>query len=95
LDGKLSSISGGKKYFLWRYVANIYISNSGQIVRVPLTQDKSAEGKDESSFLDRLFGFLDNELKPEVNKFISKGKDFLEDLELEKKGKEIVEKTKE
>jgi hypothetical protein len=64
-------------------------------VRVPLTQDKSAEGKDESSFLDRLFGFLDNELKPEVNKFISKGKDFLEDLELEKKGKEIVEKTKE
>jgi hypothetical protein len=59
-------------------------------VRVP--QATEAPEVEKVTFLDRLFGFLN---RPEVENFISKGKDYLEELELEKKGKEIVEKAKE
>ena len=62
-------------------------------MRVP--QATEAPEVEKVTFLDRLFGFLNKELKPEVEHFISKGKDYLEELELEKKGKEIVEKAKE
>ena len=46
------------------------------------------------TLLDRWFGFLNTGLKPELEKFITKGKDFFEDLNIEKKGKEFAEKTK-
>lgn len=59
-------------------------------MKVPLEKE---EGK-QLTFLDRLFGFLNNELKPEVEKFISEGKEYLEDLNVEEKGKELLEKTK-
>ena len=62
-------------------------------MRVP--QATEAPEVKKVTFLDRLFGFLNKGLKPEVENFISKGKDYLEELELEKKGKEIVEKAKE
>jgi hypothetical protein len=52
-------------------------------VKVP--QATEAPEVKKVTFLDRLF----------VENFISKGKDYLEELELEKKGKEIVEKAKE
>lgn len=61
-------------------------------MKVPLEKEQGKEEK--LTLLDRLFGFLNKELKPEVEKFISKGKDFLEDLNVEEKGKELVEKTK-
>ena len=61
-------------------------------MKVPLEKE---EGKQQNStLLDRLFGFLNNELKPEVEKFISEGKEYLEDLNVEEKGKELLEKAK-
>ena len=63
-------------------------------MRVPPTREEH-KAEEESSFLDRIFAFLNKEIKPEVETFIEKGKDYLEELELEKKGKELAEKAKE
>ena len=61
-------------------------------MKAPL--EKEGGKQQNSTLLDRLFGFLNNELKPEVEKFISEGKEYLEDLNVEEKGKELLEKAK-
>ena len=61
-------------------------------MKVPLEKEEGKQGN--LTLLDRLFGFFNNELKPEVEKFISEGKEYLEGLKVEEKGKELVEKTK-
>ena len=61
-------------------------------MKVPLEKEEGKQGN--LTLLGRLFGFFNNELKPEVEKFISEGKEYLEGLKVEEKGKELVEKTK-
>ena len=38
---------------------------------------------------DKLVSYINEEIKPEVNKFISHGKEYIQKLGMEKKGREI------
>ena len=68
---------------------------SGEILKPTHGESKPEPEAKKANFFDTLFGFITKEIQPSVEQFISKGKQLVQDLELEKKGKELVERAKE